>query len=433
MLKVKNLLPTFHVIPHTGWMNDPNGLSWFKNEYHIFYQSCPDTTANGLKKWGHYTTKDFKKYKYQGIAINPDHVRDCNGVYSGSAIEFNGKLYLFYTGNVKREGNYDYILEGREGNTMRVESSDGINFTNKKVILTNQDYPSNLSCHVRDPKIYKEKDTFYMILGARTKNDLASYIIYKSKDLENFTFVEQKIFNDLGYMLECPDVFFLNNKKIFSFSPQGVKAEANRFKNIFSSGYSINEVSKDNYHEWDLGYDFYAPQTFTDPNNRQILFGWAGLDGAEYTYPTDDEGWKHCLTLPRELKLIGNKVYQYPVKEIFELFDEYKNENEFEGREFACSFSVSDKVSAIISDSIIFTFEKNRLSCEFINNPYGRKDRSYDIDIFKCLIIYDNSVCEIYINDGEYVFTTRVFSQNHNIKVSSMDAKICKIRSAIYE
>ena len=107
----------------------------------------------------------FISYHYLGVSINPDSPYDRNGVYSGSGVVYNSKLYLFYTGNVKLDGDYDYIYNGREGNTLRVESSDGINFTNKKLIFTNKDYPTNLSCHVRDPKIYQENDMYYMIFN----------------------------------------------------------------------------------------------------------------------------------------------------------------------------------------------------------------------------------------------------------------------------
>ena len=56
-----------------------------------------------------------------------------NGAYSGSAIIRDDILYVFYTGNVKYEGPYDFIHEGREHNVMRVESRDGITFEHKNV------------------------------------------------------------------------------------------------------------------------------------------------------------------------------------------------------------------------------------------------------------------------------------------------------------
>lgn len=52
MPKMKSLRPKYHITPPTGWMNDSNGLCEYRNEYHIFFQSTPETVKNGLKKWG---------------------------------------------------------------------------------------------------------------------------------------------------------------------------------------------------------------------------------------------------------------------------------------------------------------------------------------------------------------------------------------------
>mgnify|MGYP006998724355 CR=1 FL=1 len=64
----------------------------------------------------------------------------------------------FYTGNVKLwDKDYDYIMNGREQNTIHVFSPDGKNIAYKKLVMTNDDYPVNMSKHVRDPKIYQKR------------------------------------------------------------------------------------------------------------------------------------------------------------------------------------------------------------------------------------------------------------------------------------
>ena len=224
-----------------------------------------------------------------------------------------------------------------------------------------------------------------MVLGARTKDNKGSLLIYESNDLNSFKLYSEESFNDLGYMLECPDIIYFNDRIAYSFSPQGVKEEENRFKNIFSSGYTLDKITKENYKEWDLGYDFYAPQSFVDSKGRRILLGWAGLDDnkLEYEYPVFNENFRHSLTLPRELKLINDRIYQYPIKEILDLFD-----------------------------------SSNKLIVKLNQNGYGRKERSYDIDIKNVHIFNDVSITEFYINNGEYVFTTRSFSNNRGFKAN---------------
>ena len=44
-----------HLMPPVGWLNDPNGLCWYKGKYHVFFQYAPFDVEGGLKFWGHYT------------------------------------------------------------------------------------------------------------------------------------------------------------------------------------------------------------------------------------------------------------------------------------------------------------------------------------------------------------------------------------------
>ena len=164
---------TFHLMPPTGWLNDPNGLCQFKGVYHVFFQYSPFDAQGGLKMWGHYTSRDMISWEYHGAALYPDQPFDCHGVYSGCAWIENEKMYLYYTGNVKMEDrdDYDYINSGRQSNTVLVESEDGFHLGRKKLLMKNEDYPDDLTLHVRDPKVWKENGVYYMLQGARTKAD----------------------------------------------------------------------------------------------------------------------------------------------------------------------------------------------------------------------------------------------------------------------
>lgn len=97
--------------------------------------------------WGHYTTKDFIRYLREPIAVYPDDRRDRDGVYSGSALAEGDRLTLYYTGNVRHPGNYDYVHAGREQNVLRVESGDGVHFARKTLLMTNADFPADMTNH----------------------------------------------------------------------------------------------------------------------------------------------------------------------------------------------------------------------------------------------------------------------------------------------
>ena len=145
---------THHLMPPVGWLNDPNGLCWYKGRYHVFFQYSPFEANGGLKFWGHYTSEDLVDWKYEGTALYPDSPYDCHGVYSGSALAESEKLHLFFTGNVKIDGDYDYINEGRETSTLHVESEDGIHFGDKEEIISFEKYPEE-HC-IKAPELLRE-------------------------------------------------------------------------------------------------------------------------------------------------------------------------------------------------------------------------------------------------------------------------------------
>ena len=94
---------TFHIQPTTGLLNDPNGFSFYNGEYHLFYQWFPLGPVHGVKYWYHTASKDLVNWENRGIALSPDCALDSHGVFSGTAIEHNGLLYLMYTGNTRDE------------------------------------------------------------------------------------------------------------------------------------------------------------------------------------------------------------------------------------------------------------------------------------------------------------------------------------------
>lgn len=216
-----------HLMPPTGWLNDPNGLCQFKGLFHAFFQYSPFNPEGGVKMWGHCTSRDMAHWEYQGTALYPDQPFDCHSVYSGCALVEDGRMYLYYTGNVKLEDQeYDYVLAGREGNTVLVESEDGFRFGRKQLLMRNEDYPADLSCHVRDPKVWKQDGRYYMVQGVRTKEDVGEAQIFVSDDRISWSPLRRiRTEEPFGYMWECPDYMDVDGQKILSASVQGPAGE----------------------------------------------------------------------------------------------------------------------------------------------------------------------------------------------------------------
>lgn len=416
-----------HLEPPRGWLNDPNGLCWFNGNYHVFFQYAPDDVNGGVKKsWGHYQSPDLVKWEFTGTVLAPDIPEDRSGAYSGSAIIANGVMELFYTGNVKEVGDYDYITSGRGANVIRVSSKDGRSFSEKRVLLRNSDYPEYCSCHVRDPKLWEENGEYYMILGARTLANEGCVLIYKSDDLDEWRFERKISVPDFGYMWECPDMFDVDGQRLLSVSPQGLEHTETANQNLFSSGYfPMNGDNLGDFEEWDYGFDFYAPQTFSAPDGRRILIGWLGMGDGSYTNPTAQLGWQHCLTLPREITVSKDgAVLQKPIREL-ELLRSGEfavSDGEFKIVPLPCDLygKANGSFEITLENALALTYDGKIFRLEFTNDSagYGRTVRNCAIK--KCediRIIADISSLEIYLDGGRKVMSTRFYPENEAVNL----------------
>ncbi|MDE7229512.1 MAG: glycoside hydrolase family 32 protein [Oscillospiraceae bacterium] len=437
-----------HLEPPHGWLNDPNGLCWFNGRYHVFFQYAPNgADGSGKKCWGHYESADFLKWEFVGTALFPDIPEDRDGVYSGSAIVADGVMKLFYTGNVKESGDHDYITNGRGANVIRVSSEDGRSFSEKRVLLRNSDYPEYCSCHVRDPKVWKENGRYYMILGARTLGDEGCVLIYGSDELDKWRFEKKLAVPDFGYMWECPDMFEVDGHRLLSVSPQGLPHTEAANQNVYSSGYfHVNGDDLNGFEEWDHGFDFYAPQTFSAPDGRRILIGWMGIGDIPYTNPTVPLGWQHCLTLPREITVSKDgTVLQNPIRELERLRGEEFSVPDGESRRVPLCCELLGKANGsfeiTLDNAVSLTCDGKIFRLEFKDESVGGGRKIRSCVLKKCgdiRIIADMSSLEIYLDGGRKVLSTRFYPDSESIKLQTLGISLtgCQLNSMevdIYE
>lgn len=409
-----------HIQPPCGWLNDPNGLCKIGEDYHVFYQYSPFDPEGGVKHWGHCRSRDLFHWEQLPILLYPDEPFDCHGAYSGSALYENGVLCLYYTGNVKHPGAFDYIHEGRGHNLCLATSRDGVTLDEKRCLMYNSDYPPDLTCHVRDPKVWKLGETYYMVLGARSLADQGLVLVYRSADKLHWehcnTITTPAPF---GYMWECPDLFRLGNQWFLLVSPQGAPSQ-----NVYACGYFPIEgdwrgtCTLGSFHELDFGFDFYAPQTF-EADSRRLLFGWMGMPDADYRNPTVADGWQHALTLPCELRAQNGRLLRTPAAEL----------ERFRGKAqpLRCGSPLHALLPAelcaaptgsfalTVADGVEFRYEEAGRICtlRFLDAEQGcgRTVRSAVLDApCRALrVVADTSSLEIFLNDGASVFTTRFY------------------------
>ena len=442
--KDKNRLH-FHMMPPTGWMNDPNGLCEFQGVNHIYFQYTPFLAGWGTKLWGHYTTKDWIHYKEEEPFLYPDEEWDRDGVYSGSAYTCEDGIHYFYTGNVKLwDKDYDYIMNGREQNTIHVFSPDGKNIAYKKLVMTYDDYPVNMSKHVRDPKIYKKDGRYYMIQGGRDAESYGCALLFCSDDLEHWKWYDTvRTAKPFGYMWECPDYFKIGDKKLLSTSVQGLEGGIWEDRNVYQSGYFeiegdiLGEYKLSEYHLWDYGFDYYAPQSFETEDGRRIHISWMGMPDCEgYTNLTLEDGWQHCFTFPREIFEKDGKICQRPIRELEEkkhLVSDVKGMLVGEGYtvyEMTISDITKNRFKVILSEKLILDYADGKFRMHFTDQDKtsvssGRSMRCVEVEEVENLkILADTSSVEVFVNDGEYVFSTRYYPEVYKLQAEAVGAQI---------
>ncbi len=420
--------PKLHIAPPFGWLNDPNGLCQHQGTYHAFYQFSPFQAKGGLKFWGHCTSQDLLHWKFEGAPLTADQPEDCHGVYSGSALIEDGEMYLYYTGNVKEMGDHDFVNTGRRSYTMLAVSRDGRTIESKEALMDHKDYPSDLTRHVRDPKVWKREDTYYMVQGARTKEDKGIVLLFSSGDKRHWEyrkrFETKEVF---GYMWECPDIYELDGRTVLSISPQGVETEGLKYANLYQSvtcfldGDFRAEAAMGEFRELDGGFDFYAPQTFLGDDGRRIQIAWMGLPDVEefYTNRTVEDGWQHMMTIPRELSVKNGVLCQNPVKELAEWWNCSKPlQGSFdENVESCCELELHTEggnLEVVLADGLRLRYNKEEkiFWMEFTDSLLGsgRRVRGREIEELKEMrILIDVSSVEVFINEGTDVFTTRFY------------------------
>lgn len=436
--------PLFHIAAPAGWINDPNGFSVYDGRIHLFYQYNPYDREWGPMHWGHSVSTDMIHWEQLPAALAPDQEYDKIGCFSGSAIEADGKHVLVYTGvtKVKMEDQSE-----QERQNQCIAFGDGKDYVKyeKNPVVTGDMLPENCSrIDFRDPKIWKENDTYYLIVGSKDNQQIGQVVLCSSKDLKEWKFETILASNEtgkIGTMWECPDFFPLGDKRVLICSPQNMKAEKYEFHNGHNSVYFAGDYDSETHsfvkkepHPLDYGMDFYAPQTTELPDGRRIMIAW--MKSWDACVIPDSQDWQGMMTLPRELELKDGRIWQKPVREI----EKYrKNLCKYErieivgettlagveGRTIDLTVTLengdfttfSTKLAANDEYETNFTYHKECGMLEIDRTYCGvtkdivcvRKIKISDPDGLKTMrFILDRQSIELFINDGQQVATTAI-------------------------
>ncbi|MEJ6400046.1 sucrose-6-phosphate hydrolase [Nicoliella lavandulae] len=435
----------YHIQTETGLLNDPNGFSYFNGQWHLFYQAFPFGGIHGLKSWTHLVSDDLVHWSNTHKPMVPDNEYDRHGCYSGSAINVDDKLFLMYTGNVWEKMNevrHPYQVGAwmdKENNITKLDQP----------LIANP--PKGVTGHFRDPQVIKHGDYYYAFLGAQTTDKQGEIVVYRSnhvdRDWEFYSKLD--IGNDnLGYMAECPNLLFVDGHPVLIFCPQGADKDSFSYDNVHPNAYIIADdinwdtmklVNPSKMRQLDEGFDFYATQGLNAPDGRALISAWLGLP--DTTYPSDDEGWEGGLSLVRELRVVDGNLVQQPVQETKSLF--LDTESTFNGMELPKQSLIEFDVNHDSDNQIAITSGNTHLVIDIDNDcqklTLHRKDvendgkdetrsiRLNDGKINNCHLYFDNTVFELFINDGYQTMTGFFFHEDTHLNLNWTDVEDIKV------
>lgn len=448
--------PNVHLAPEAGWINDPNGIIFFDNKYHVFFQHHPFDANWGSMHWGHVSSPDLITWDREPIALAPGESYDSGGCFSGSAVvDENGELVLIYTGHVWL-GDIGDMSNIKEYQCV-AKSKDGKTFTKHGIVIS----PLENITHFRDPKVFKHKNVWYLVLGVQTEKRVGEVWLYRSDDLMNWDF-EQVLYqskNEHCTMIECPDFFELDGKWVLIGCPMGIKPVGYQYRNInqccylvgeWSPGQSFN-YSGDDWVELDLGHDFYAIQSCIAHDNRRIAIAWLCSWKKTLDFPVSpaqqSDGWNAQLSLFRELSLLGQeKIIMKPVSELKDLRQDeqeyrairlYDEEALFDISSVTCEIELKIDLSknqadrygiavAVTSNNeetrIMIDNQSRRIVLDRTTSGIGSKGyRSVSFDNLSneliLTIFVDKSSVELFVNRGVFSLSSTIFPTDSTRKI----------------
>lgn len=317
----------YHYSPQKGWANDPNGLVYFDETWHMFYQYYPDDVKWGPMHWGHATSKDLLTWKEEEIALFPGDDKAKGDkkryIFSGSAVvdsentsgffdSKEGGIVLIYTTHTDNNG---WIKEEQSLAYSKDNGKTWKKYNDGNPVLTIDQDPLKKPREFRDPKVFyleEEKKWFMVVAGGPLR-------FFSSTNLIDWN--PEGMHPEI--ITECPDFIKIKventNEYKWVLTYSGRFYQVGDFKKVNGKWQFVNRGEKI---EMNFGKDSYAGQSFYNaPNDRKIMVNW--MNNWDYANDVGNitKSFNGQFTLLSELNLVKNKdkyvLLQNPI-------DEYK-------------------------------------------------------------------------------------------------------------
>lgn len=311
------LRPQYHLLPASGWMNDPCGPIYAGGLYHMFFQYNPEGAYWGDMHWAHATSPDMIHWRHQRTALAPSEGGyDQAGVFSGCAVLDRGTPTIIYTGVAPPARPADVTLRDGAHAWQEVQcmaaSADHLRSWQKAPAPVIEHPPQGLSVTgFRDPCVWREGGQWMMGLGSGVRGRGGMVLLYQSSDLRRWSYLHPLAEGewqgkaaanpvDSGEMWECPDFFPLGDRHVLLISTEG--------KVFWHVGrYEQRRFRREKTGMVDCGA-YYAARSMVDREGNRILWGWIPERRPEKEYRA--AGWAGVMSLPRKLSLAADGSLQ---------------------------------------------------------------------------------------------------------------------------
>jgi fructan beta-fructosidase len=446
--------PQFHFSPERNWMNDPNGMVFYQDEYHLFYQYYPFGNVWGPMHWGHAVSKDLVKWEHLPIALYPDSL---GLVFSGSAVvdyentsglglADNPAMVAIFTQHLmkgEKSGRHDFQIQSI---AYSLDKGRVWKMYEKNPVIQNRGKHD-----FRDPKVFWHDSSkkWVMILAVHDHVEL-----YGSADLKSWKYMSD-FGNELGEhggVWECPDLFEMaiegqeKRKWVMLVSINPGAANGGSGTQYFVGQFDgANFRSDENSSYWlDYGKDNYAGVTWNNVmDGRRLFLGW--MSNWQYATVVPTTVWRSAMTIPRSLTLLetesGLRVASNPVEELITIRNDtidrtsFLNASQVESELLKLDSGGMEIQIDVIRDSVQNEFEislsnsqgewigigvngknqfyvnrtqiRSEFSKEFSGLHIGK--RSINSDTIQLKLFLDASSVEVFADEGTLTMTELLF------------------------
>jgi sucrose-6-phosphate hydrolase SacC (GH32 family) len=447
--------PKYHLCPPGKWMNEPHAPLFYKDYYHIFYQGNPHAPIWDHIAWGHLISRDMIHWEDAPLALTPEGgTISPDGCWSGSSlIDKEGKPRIYFTA-----GN-DAIFPNQS-----VALATPADATDEKLHSWYQ-HPEALQRQnigwmgeFRDPFVWLEKDTYFMLVGTGDENNGGgNAALYSSLDgiswdchgmLLDYDFSQNA---ELGHVWELPVMLPLRDESgsivchallLCACQIEGDIVETYYFLGHWDADTRHFEKMHDKARLVDLGKGvFTGPSGFVTPDGRSVLFTIA--QGRCGFRAEQNAGWAHNGGMPVELFWKRDGLGVRPIREVDTLrssllMDAQNTSAEAvnpllgqnPGNLLSMEMTAEGDTASVLLCSgeerleVRYDRKANRLIVlDAQGNEIGRyRGRVDDVDVgnepirFSCYL--DHSLLEVYMNDVKSVSLRNYFTEPRHFQIS---------------